>query len=80
MSLVGSAKWRAPFSCTYTVALGKARATSPTPPAWSRWMWVTTTPANSAAPTPILSRAANSTGTDDWLPVSISTGASPSMR
>ena len=34
--LVHSARWRAPFSCTYTVARGNARATSPTPPAWSR--------------------------------------------
>ena len=32
----GSARWRAPFWCTTTVAAGKARATSPTPPAWSR--------------------------------------------
>ena len=31
---------------------GKARATSPTPPAWSRWMWVTATPARSSGPTP----------------------------
>ena len=53
---VGSTRCRAPFSCTYTVAPGKARATSPTPPAWSRWMWVTTTPARSPGATPSSAR------------------------
>ena len=80
MSRVGSARCRAPFSWTYTVAEGKARATSPTPPAWSRWMCVTATPASSAGPTPIWSSAASSTGTEVWLPVSIRTGAGPSIR
>ena len=76
----GSTRWRAPLSCTYTVARGKARATSPTPPAWSRWMWVTATPARSPGATPCSSRAASRAGTDVWLPVSTSTGAGPSIR
>ena len=38
---------------------------------------VTATPASSPSPTPIFSSTASSTGTDDWLPVSTSTGAGP---
>jgi hypothetical protein len=59
---------------------GNARATSPTPPAWSRWMWVTATPARSSGATPRSSRAASRAGTELWLPVSTSTGAGPSIR
>jgi len=79
-SFVGSTRWRAPFSCTYTVAFGKARATLPTPPAWSRWMWVTAMPARSVAPRPSSASASSNASIDDWLPVSTSTGSGPSMR
>ena len=80
MRRVGSTRWRAPFSCTYTVASGKARATSPTPPAWSRWMWVTATPARASGLTPRASSASSRTRTELWLPVSTNTGASPCTR
>ena len=48
--LRGSARCGAPRSCTHTVARGNASAIAPTPPAWSRWMCVTTTCARSSRP------------------------------
>ena len=49
-SRVGSARCGAPRSCTQIVARGKRAASAPTPPAWSRWMCVTTTCARSSGP------------------------------
>ncbi len=45
-------------------AAGNIVAMSPTPPAWSRWMWVTTTVARSPGPTPSAASASRTTGAD----------------
>src|SRR5262245_27944503 len=80
ISRSGSTRWRAPAGCTTTVAFGNVRTRSPTPPAWSRWMWVSTSHARSArsspaAATPRATAAATLAG-----PVSISAGRSPRTR
>ena len=53
---------------------------SPTPPAWSRWMCVTTTVARSVGPTPSPASASRTTGADGAVPVSTRHGRSARMR
>ena len=53
---------------------------SPTPPAWSRWIWVTTTVARSPGPTPSAASASRTTGADGAVPVSTRHGRSPRIR
>ena len=47
---------------------GNICAMSPVPPAWSRWMWVTTTVARSRGPTPSAARASRTSGADGAVP------------
>src|SRR5580704_11140076 len=77
---LGSARCRAPLTCTTTSAPGYMAAMSPVPPAWSRWMCVTTTVARSAAPTPRAASAACTTGADAAVPVSTRHGRLPLIR
>ena len=81
MSRLGSRRWRAPRSWTTTVALGNAAAMSPTPPAWSRWMWVTMIQRRSVGAEPGVASARRAPlPTLLCEPVSTSAGCGPSTR
>src|SRR5438105_321786 len=45
----GSTRCGAPTSCTYTTRLGCFRTSTPVAPAWSRWMWVSSSARGSIA-------------------------------
>ena len=79
ISRAGSTRCRAPEACTTISAFGNIAARSPTPPAWSRWMCVTTMVRRSPGPTPSAASASRTTGADFAVPVSISAGCSPRM-
>ena len=53
---------------------------SPTPPAWSRWMCVTTTVARSAGSIPSEASAARTTGAEVEVPVSTRQGRLDRIR
>src|SRR5919106_382541 len=74
----GSARWGAPRSCTQTVAEGKWGASAPAPPAWSRWMCVTTMWARSRVPMPRAPRPSRTDSTEVVGPVSTSAGSAAS--
>jgi transketolase len=49
-SLAGSARWRAPRSCTQTSSSGQRRTSAPAAPAWSKWMCVSSSARGGSSP------------------------------
>ena len=62
--------WRAPRSCTYTSSSGQRSTSEPLAPAWSRWMWVSSSARGRSPPSP-----SSSVGRHEVGPGSITTSS-----